>query len=206
MPDNGPSGPFRCPDTLVEEMTSGIPPGGSDGHDVHAELETQRLAIRPWRKDDRAALEQMVRDTEMMRYVTQGRIWSDQAVDELLERQRRHLDRHGVCFAATTLKSSGEVIGLVGLQQLDSGDFELGWWIWKDYWGQGYATEAARAFVDHAREVMNLTTLVAVIDPPNAASKAVAEKLGMRFECIKSAHETSARRPEVPIELYRILL
>lgn len=112
-------------------------------------FQTERLVIRPWRDEDRPALERMVRDAEMMRYVTQG-------------------------------------------------------WIWKDYWGQGFATEAARAFVDYARDVMGLTTLVAVIDPPNAASKAVAEKLGLRFECIKSARETISRCEDLPIAFYRI--
>lgn len=167
-------------------------------------LKTERLTVRPWQTKDRPALERMVRDPEMMRYVTQGRTWSDDAVDEMLERQSRHLERHGVCFGAAELGDTGEVIGLVGLQQLDDGEFELGWWIWKDFWGQGFATEAARAFVDHARDVMGLETLVAVIDPPNAASKAVAEKLGLRFECIKSARETISRREDTLIAFYRI--
>jgi [ribosomal protein S5]-alanine N-acetyltransferase len=169
-------------------------------------LRTERLIIRSWRPEDRPALERMVRDPEMMRYVTQGRTWSDEAVDEMLERQQRQLAKHGVCFGAAELRESGEVIGLVGLQQLDDGEFELGWWIWKDHWGQGFATEAARAFVDHARDVMGLKTLVAVIDPPNTASKAVAEKLGLRFECIKSARETIARREDMPISFYRMQL
>lgn len=171
-----------------------------------ATLSTERLIIRPWRPQDRPALERMVRDADMMRYVTQGRTWSDDAIDEMLERQQRHLAQHGVCFGATELKSTGEVIGLVGLQQLDGGDFELGWWIWKAHWGQGFATEAARAFVAHARDVMGLETLVAVIDPPNAASCAVAEKLGLRFESIKSARETLARREDLPIAFYRMWL
>ncbi|WP_376695746.1 GNAT family N-acetyltransferase [Wenzhouxiangella sp. EGI_FJ10305] len=167
-------------------------------------LRTQRLIIRPWRQDDRPALERMVRDADMMRYVTQGRTWSDESVDEMLERQQRHLAQHGVCFGAAELATTGEVIGLVGLQQLDDGDFELGWWIWRDYWGQGFATEAGGAFVAHARDVMGLKTLVAVIDPPNAASRAVAEKLGLRFECTKSARETISRREDLPIAFYRI--
>lgn len=169
-------------------------------------FETERLTIRPWQAKDRPALERMVRDPEMMRYVTQGRTWSDDAVDEMFERQNRHLERHGVCFGAVELAETGEVIGLVGLQQLDDGEFELGWWIWKDFWGNGFATEAARAFVDHARDIMGLESLVAVIDPPNAASKAVAEKLGLRFECIKSARETISRREDLPIAFYRMRL
>lgn len=166
------------------------------------EFVTERLRIRPWRPGDRPALERMVRDPDMMRYITQGRTWADEEVDEILERQARHLKNHGVCFGAVELRATGEVIGLVGLQPHDDGQFELGWWIWKEHWGRGYATEAARPFIVHARDVMGLDRLVAVIDPPNTASIRVAEHLGMSFECIKSANETIAKRPEVPIAYY----
>jgi [ribosomal protein S5]-alanine N-acetyltransferase len=166
------------------------------------EFITERLRIRPWQAADRPALERMVRDPDMMRYITQGRTWADEEVDEILERQARHLKNHGVCFGAVELLATGEVIGLVGLQPHDDGEFELGWWIWKEHWGRGYATEAARPFIAHASDVMGLERLVAVIDPPNTASIKVAEHLGMSFECVKSANETIAKRPDIPIAYY----
>lgn len=169
-------------------------------------METGRLQIRPWLESNRPALERMARDAEMMRYVTRGRAWSDEEVDEFLERQARHLANHGICFGAVVLAESGEVIGMAGLQPHDDGQFELGWWIWKAHWGQGYATEAATAFVSYARDVMSLKRLVAVIDPPNVSSIKVAEKLGMRFECIKSARETIAKREDMPIAYYAMAL
>lgn len=166
------------------------------------EFVTARLRIRPWRAVDRPALEQMVRDPDMMRHIARGRTWTDEQVDELLERQARHLAEHGVCFGAVELMATGEVIGLAGMQRLDDCRFELGWWIWKAHWGRGYATEAAQAFVTHARDVMGLDQLVAVIDPPNAASIRVAERLGMAFESLRSARETLARREDVPVACY----
>jgi [ribosomal protein S5]-alanine N-acetyltransferase len=169
-------------------------------------LHTDRLHIRPWEEADRPVLERMVRDPEMMRFITRGRTWSDEEVDELLARQARHLRNHGICFGAVVLTDSSEVIGMVGLQPHDDGQFELGWWIWKAHWGRGYASEAATAFVRHAREVMGLARLVAVIDPPNTASIKVAEKLGMRFECIKSARETISKREDMPIAYYGMAL
>ena len=169
-------------------------------------FKTARLCIRPWTLADRPALARMAGDPEMMRFITRGRIWSDDEVDEMLERQARQLQQYGICFGAASLADSGEVVGLVGLQPHDDGQFELGWWIWKAHWGQGLATEAIQPFIDHARDVMRLTRLVAVIDPPNAASRRVAEKLGMRFECIKSARETVARREDIPIAYYGLSL
>jgi [ribosomal protein S5]-alanine N-acetyltransferase len=169
-------------------------------------LTTARLTIRPWEESDRAALERMVRDPEMMRFITRGRTWADEEVDELLARQARHLRNHGICFGAVVLAGTEQVIGMVGMQPHDDGQFELGWWIWKAHWGMGYATEAAGAFIEHARNVMRLERLVAVIDPPNIASIKVAEKLGMQFECIKSARETISKRDDMPIAYYGMAL
>lgn len=169
-------------------------------------FETERLVIRPWSPEDRDALARMAGDAVMMRYVTDGEVWSDQRVDELMARIETHLGKHGICFAAIEQKSTGEVVGLSGLQQLDDGNFELGWWVWKDYWGQGFALEGTQPFVTHARENMGLDRLVAVIEPENTASKRVAEKLGMHFECMKSAQQTMAVRPDRPIAYYAMTL
>jgi RimJ/RimL family protein N-acetyltransferase len=163
---------------------------------------TRRLVVRPWRADDRSALERMTADAEMMRFIN-GRPWSDAEVDELLERQQRHLRGHGVCFGAVEHAGDRHVIGLAGMQPLDSGDFEIGWWIWKDYWGRGYAVEAALPFVTHARN-MGCERLFAIIDPPNSASIRVAEKLGMRFERTARASETISTRGDRPVSLYRL--
>lgn len=169
-------------------------------------ITTQRLRLRPWRDSDRPALERMVRDPDMMHFLTDGRAWRDDEVDEFLERQARHLANHGVCMGPAELIASGEVVGTAGLQPLDDGTFELGWWIWKAYWKQGLATEAATRLVEHARQVMELDRLAAVIDPPNLASRRVAEKIGMHLEGIKSARETNARRPDMPIAFYMMSL
>ncbi|MFW5927429.1 MAG: GNAT family N-acetyltransferase [Wenzhouxiangella sp.] len=169
-------------------------------------LETQRLRIRPWRKADHRAFVRLVQDPEMMRYVTHGRTWSDSDVGEFIERQARHLDRHGFCFGALERIADGRVVGLAGMQPHDDGEIELGWWIWKAFWGLGYATEAARALIEYARDGLGLKRLVAVIEPPNTASVRVAEKLGMRRECIKPASETIARRDDTPIGYYTLAL
>jgi [ribosomal protein S5]-alanine N-acetyltransferase len=97
------------------------------------ELNSPRLWIRPWRPEDRPALEQMTGDAEMMRHVTSGKTWSAEQVDALLDRQEKHLTRHGICFGAVGRSDDQQVIGLAGLQQHDDGLFELGWWIWKDH-------------------------------------------------------------------------
>lgn len=86
-------------------------------------------------------------------------------------------------------RTHSEALGDVVLQPVPrpSGEIEIGWHLARRHWGQGYATEAARRLVDHALVTLGLEVVVADIAPNNAASIAVAERLGMN------------RRPE-PIE------
>ncbi|MFO7764497.1 MAG: GNAT family N-acetyltransferase, partial [Wenzhouxiangellaceae bacterium] len=165
---------------------------------------TPRLIVRPWRKRDRPALERMTTDVDMMRFVTR-RTWPAEQIDEFLARQQRHIRNHGVCFGAVELGDRTQVVGVAGMQPLDggafNGDFELGWWIWKDFWGQGLAPEAITPFIPHARN-MGLKRVLAVIDPPNAASIRVAEKLGMHYDRTVSARETVGTREDRPACMY----
>ena len=112
-----------------------------------------------------------------------------------------------MCFGAVELTERRQVIGIAGMQPLGAGEFhgqfELGWWIWKDFWGQGMALEAITPFITHARN-MGLQRLLAVIDPPNAASIRVAEKLGMHFDCTVNARETVATRADKRVSIYAI--
>jgi len=82
-------------------------------------------------------------------------------------------------------KASGTVIGHCGLldKTVDGcQEIELVYVIEKDSWGQGYATEIARALRDHAFMALGLTRLISLIEPRNAASERVAQKVGMRLE------------------------
>ena len=60
--------------------------------------------------------------------------------------------------------------------------YELGWTIGREFWGRGFATEAARAALDHAFTALNRDHIVSLIDPSNESSKRVAERLGERVE------------------------
>lgn len=169
------------------------------------ELATGRLRLRPLTDADRPVFERFVGDPEMMRYVTSGQTWPPEKVDDFFARQRDFLAEHDCCVGALLLQESGEMIGVAGIQPLDQpGVFELAWWVWKDHWGRGYATEIAHALLRHAFEVMRLSHIVAIADPPNRASIRIMEKLGMRFVRRCSARETAARRPDVEVVYYAL--
>jgi len=82
---------------------------------------------------------------------------------------------------ALELRGAGTVIGAVLLRPLPGGDgeVEIGWHLNPDYWGHGYATEAARGALGQAFGVCGLTEVLAVVDPDNARSIAVCGRLGM---------------------------
>ncbi|MEM1080711.1 MAG: GNAT family N-acetyltransferase [Pseudomonadota bacterium] len=169
-------------------------------------IETDRLVLRGWNRADRSALKRMARDPEMMRFVTKGRAMTDAEIKALFKRQRDHLDQHRVCFFAMQLQCSDEVIGLAGMQPLDSGEFEIGWWVWKDHWGHGYASEAARSLIEYARDELQLNSLAAIIDPGNDASINVATKLGLTLHSQIPASDTISTRPDWLINYYRMAL
>ncbi|MGH8292399.1 MAG: GNAT family N-acetyltransferase [Gammaproteobacteria bacterium] len=166
-------------------------------------IETARLRVRSWEAADRPAFERFAADAEMMRYINGGRGWDTTRIDGWLARQAQNLARHGCCMGAVVLKQTGEVIGVGGIQPLEqAGIFEIGWWIWKDYWNRGLATEMARGFVAYAFNIMQLPQVVALVDPPNLASIRVAEKLGMAYRGIRNAHELAERYPDIEVAGY----
>lgn len=168
-------------------------------------IETPRLSLRPWETTDRPVFECFVADREMMRYISRGRTWKPSGMDAYFNRQVRNLAHYGCCVGAAVSRESGAVIGMGGIQPLErAGVFELAWWIWRDYWNRGLATEMARACRDHAFGVMHLPEVVAIIDPANGASIRVAGKLDMRNEGLRNAHELAERCPAVEVLLFRL--
>ena len=80
-------------------------------------------------------------------------------------------------------KSTGALVGRVGFHQPDGWpDFELGWTIGRNWWGKGYAPEAAKRCLDYAFDEMGRDRVISLIDPQNLSSIRVAEKLGQKVE------------------------
>ncbi len=167
-------------------------------------IDTARLVIRPWVEDkERTAFVALATDPEIMQYITHGRPWTGEEIDAFFERQRSSLAKHGFCQGALVEWASGSVVGLAGLHPLGTtGDVEAGWWVARDRWGRGYATEAAFALRDFAFRELRLPRLAAIAHPDNAASIRVMEKIGLTFERRATGHELGLRVPDVEVVLY----
>ncbi len=143
-------------------------------------LETARLRLYPPRLADLEARLAMDRDPEVMRYI--------RPIPTDIEGQRadiraRILGQAGPAghnWHMERLERPG-FLGWCGIFALeDSGLMEIGYRLRRAAWGQGYATEAARAVLDHGFRVLEIDPIVAVADPDNRASLGVLRKIGLR--------------------------
>jgi len=143
-------------------------------------LETPRLALREFVPADADALARVISDPVAMRYFPMR--FHRAAVEEWIDRNRRRYEATGHGLWAMELKSSGEMIGDCGitLQEVDGERMlEIGYHLRRDLWGQGLATEAARACREHGFMHLHAAFLISLIRPENEASRRVAERCGM---------------------------
>lgn len=154
-------------------------------------LETPRTVLREYSIDDVEDCELYTRDPEVCRYM----IWGPngpgetQAFLEQAVRDRRANERK-VYELAIVNRRDGRVAGGVGtrITNVEQREGDLGYVLRRDLWGRGIATEAARALLDFAFDVLGLHRVWATADPENSASIHVLEKLGMRREGIFRRH------------------
>lgn len=166
-------------------------------------LETDRLFVRPWQPDDRSDLAALTQDPEVMRYVHAGKPYSEEEIDELFARQARQLAEHGICMGALIEKATGRLIGVAGTQPLGTtGDLEIGWWLARDRWGHGFATEIGAAAMRHVLETLDRPRVMAIIDPPNEPSKRVVARLGMHYTGTKTGTELGHRLPGIVVDVF----
>ena len=92
-------------------------------------------------------------------------------------------ERCGFGLWMVELNDDGRKIGMCGLLKRDMlDDVEIGFAYLPAYQLKGYGFEAAAAVLDHARDVLHLSRVIAIVNPNNDASARLLEKLGMRFE------------------------
>ena len=99
-----------------------------------------------------------------------------------VDRMLRHWDTLGYGQWAVVERATARVIGCVGFQHPESAEVELGWIMRRSRWGNGFATEAARAAIDWAWRTGTLDYVMSLIGKDNPASIRVATKIGQRLE------------------------
>ncbi|HEY4124222.1 MAG TPA: GNAT family N-acetyltransferase [Rhizomicrobium sp.] len=147
-------------------------------------IRTERLILRPWRDSDLDAFAQMGADSEVMEFLLP--VSDRQASDDIAARIRAHHDIYGFGFWAMELAGDAPFIGFTGLWTVSykahfTPAVEIGWRLARRYWGQGYVTEAAEAALACGFRNLQLLEIVATTVPQNRRSRAVMQRIGMRY-------------------------
>ena len=147
-------------------------------------IETTRLRLRPLREDDAEELSRIFSDPGVVQYSGGLSPTLEQVREGIRQHISEHYRDHGYGLLAAELRDTGEIVGRIGFleTEIDStGDAELHYHLAPAAWGNGLATEAARAVLEWGFQQGRLGRVVAVIHPENLASRRVAEKCGLTY-------------------------
>jgi RimJ/RimL family protein N-acetyltransferase len=179
--------------TLTEEFR-----GPARRERTHTVLETERLVLRAPRPDDAEALARLINDRRIA--INTARLPHPYSMEDAEQ------------FIAAVNRQDGEVaflitlddalIGGCGVAQSDTQP-ELGYWVGVPFWGQGFATEAARAVIDHAFSSLGHEILEAGARVSNPASRRVLEKCGFQWTGVRLAR-VRAINSAAPADRFRL--
>lgn len=140
-------------------------------------LETERLVLRSWREADFGPYAELMADADRSQYI--GGPLTDVEAWRKMAGIVGHWQLRGYGTWAVAQRSDGAFVGYAGpWYPYGFPEPEIGWAVLPAYAGQGYATEAARAAIAHAFDVLGWKTAISIIAEGNTASERVAERLG----------------------------
>jgi ribosomal-protein-alanine N-acetyltransferase len=148
------------------------------------ELETPRLILRRIDFDDAPFVIDLLNQPSFLANIGDKGVRSiDDAHRYMREGPMAMYEKYGFGLWHTARKSDGATVGMCGLLKRDNlPDPDIGYAFLPEYWGSGYAFEAAEATLHHGAGKFGLERIIAVVSPGNTASIRVLEKLGMRQE------------------------
>ena len=162
-------------------------------------LETERLSLRKPTLADVKAI---------------ARLANDRRIAEMTRRlPHPYVQDHAVQFIGALAEAKSETvflierdrapIGMVGIDWREPETPELGYWLGVDHWGQGFATEAARAAIDYAFEEFDVEHLISGARVANPASRNVLEKCGFQWSGVE-LHRFEALGSSTPVDCFRL--
>jgi RimJ/RimL family protein N-acetyltransferase len=146
------------------------------------QIETARLLLRRFVREDEDALAAVLCDADTMRWYPKP--FTREQVRGWIEQQMVRY-RSGPGLMAMVEKQTGRLIGDCGAfwrEILDRVELEVGYHVNRERWNQGFATEGARAVIEYAFNTLEVDHVVSMIRPENVASRRVAEKNGMTVD------------------------
>lgn len=148
-------------------------------------FESERLLARRLTPSDLDDLLELYRDPEIRRYYPDGTLTYEQTAEELAWFEHGHPRHPQLGLWATVHKESGQLIGRSGLLPWTINgrdEVEVAYMISKPFWRQGLGSEVARGLVRYGFDVLELDSLIALIDPAHEASIRTARSAGMELD------------------------
>jgi RimJ/RimL family protein N-acetyltransferase len=181
--------------TVLERISPEIATRG----DVGSVLRTERLILRAPRLDDAEDIAMLINDRRIAENT--ARVPHPYTLEDA-ERFIAHAERGGEFSLLVTL-SDGTIAGGTGIGRLRGDTPEIGYWFGVPYWGRGFATEAARAVIDHAFEELGYDLLHGGARVTNTASRRVLEKCGFEWTGVV-LQRVRALGTSVPCDRFRL--
>ncbi|MBE9109633.1 GNAT family N-acetyltransferase [Nodosilinea sp. LEGE 07298] len=162
-------------------------------------LETERLILRDFALEDVQKLALILGDPRVMQFSPQG-ILSTAETQTKIEEFIDSYQRQGFGKWAVVFKDNHQLIGYCGiiLEHIDGVDEpEVGYRLAPAFWGQGLATEAAKAAVQYGLNQLHLPYILGIVEPANTASVNILKKLGMTYNRTTTLYGSE-------VDLYRL--
>ena len=151
-------------------------------------IKTERLILRPFTLDDAPELQRLIGDRDIASTTLNiPHPYEDGMAEEWIGPHQEQFDKGEEINLAIAHREQNFLIGGIGLKiNKRFENAELGYWIGKPYWNQGYCTEAARAVLKYGFEILGLNRVHASHMTRNPASGRVTQKIGMKHEgCLR---------------------
>jgi [ribosomal protein S5]-alanine N-acetyltransferase len=145
-------------------------------------FETQRLIFRDWKEQDLPVFRIMNKDIRVMKYF--AKTLSEQETDRFYEIIKDEFRNYGYGLYAVETKHNSEFIGFIGLHWANfNAQFtpciEIGWRLKYEAWGNGYATEGAKACLKYGFETLKINKIYSFTSKINSQSENIMKKIGL---------------------------
>jgi len=166
-------------------------------------IKTKRLALRQFTLSDTDFIVDLVNQPSFIQNIRDVGVRTVVDAERYLENGPiLSYERNGFGLLAITLIDTGQPIGMCGLiKRPGLDDVDIGYALLPAFWSKGYAVESAQAVMNYAKEVIGLKRVVAIVDPANAGSIRVLERIDMTFEKIVKLSED-----DIDLKLFSINL
>lgn len=162
-------------------------------------LETERLCLRKPTLADVKAIAHLANDRRIAEMTR--RLPHPYSQDHAAEFVNALADAQGE--TVFLIEKDHQPIGMAGIDWREPDMPELGYWLGVDHWGQGFATEAARAVIDFTFEEFSVEHLISGARVTNPASRNVLEKCGFQWSGVE-LHRFEALGSSTPVDCFRL--